>query len=140
MRGMRDLFAVLGITYLAFCVRLAARIINRREKWATRLLAVLIATPVLYVLSFGPACWLTAIDNRIAYTCMDKHRPPRAMMIYAPVGSFISEDWSSSASDLCCWWMTFGVRPGFAARVPTLPGEVSGVTVEPGWAPFPRFF
>lgn len=37
---------------------LAIRIVNRRERWAKRALAVLTCVPVLYVLSFGPACWL----------------------------------------------------------------------------------
>lgn len=42
----------------AFCIWLTVRIINRREHWAKRTLeTVVLALPVLYVLSFGPACW-----------------------------------------------------------------------------------
>jgi hypothetical protein len=48
----------LAASFAAFCVWLAVRIVNRRERWAKRTLAiVLFGTPALYVLSFGPACW-----------------------------------------------------------------------------------
>ncbi|MGE5193316.1 MAG: hypothetical protein ACM3U2_12545 [Deltaproteobacteria bacterium] len=50
---------VVGVTLAAFCVWLTVRIINRRERWAKwTLAATIIGTPTLYVLSFGPACWL----------------------------------------------------------------------------------
>src|SRR4029078_8555720 len=40
----------------AFVVLLVVRIVNRRERWAKWTLAGVIGVPVLYVLSFGPAC------------------------------------------------------------------------------------
>ncbi|HLJ12656.1 MAG TPA: hypothetical protein VKU82_15785 [Planctomycetaceae bacterium] len=49
--------------FSAFCIWLTVRIINRRERWAKWTLAtVIIGLPVLYVASFGPACWLTKRD------------------------------------------------------------------------------
>ncbi|HEY3963149.1 MAG TPA: hypothetical protein VGM05_01245 [Planctomycetaceae bacterium] len=48
----------LGVAFAAFCVWLAVRIMNRRERWAKRLAAIVVGAPVLYALSFGPACWL----------------------------------------------------------------------------------
>jgi hypothetical protein len=36
------------------------RILNRRERWAKRTLAAVIGIPTLYVLSFGPACWISS--------------------------------------------------------------------------------
>src|SRR5207302_1010133 len=39
------------------------RIINRRERWAKCTLATALGMPVLYVASFGPACWITSRAN-----------------------------------------------------------------------------
>ncbi|HLJ12814.1 MAG TPA: hypothetical protein VKU82_16575 [Planctomycetaceae bacterium] len=49
-RDDRRRFAVLGIW-------LTVRIINRREKWAKRAAAMLVAAFVGYPLSYGPFCW-----------------------------------------------------------------------------------
>ena len=50
--------AIFGVAFAAFCVWLGVRIVNRREPWAKRTLAtVIVGLPVLYVASFGPACW-----------------------------------------------------------------------------------
>ena len=49
----------LGVAFAAFCVWLTVRIINRRERWAKWVLAAVVGLPVLYVASFGPACWLS---------------------------------------------------------------------------------
>lgn len=46
-----------GIAYASFCVWLTVRIINRRERWAKSTLAGVVVMPLLYVGSFGPACW-----------------------------------------------------------------------------------
>lgn len=54
---MTIILPVLGLSFAAFCVWLAVRIMNRRERWAKWTLAGVLAMPVLYVLSFGPACW-----------------------------------------------------------------------------------
>jgi len=52
----------LGVAFAAFCVWLAVRIVNRRERWAKWRLSVVVALPVLYLASFGPACWLRGRD------------------------------------------------------------------------------
>src|SRR5580765_999977 len=55
------LLSTSAVAFAAFCVWLAVRIINRRERWAKwTLAATIIGTPVLYVASFGPACWITS--------------------------------------------------------------------------------
>jgi hypothetical protein len=102
------------------------------------MLAVVLAAPILYVLSFGPACWLTAIDNRIAYTDFDKNRPPQAMLIYSPLGSLACRE--SGVGNFLIWWMACGVRSGFAARSPTLPDDGRWLTTEPGGMPCPFSF
>jgi len=50
----------LSVTYAAVGLWLAVRIVNRRERWAKWTATALIAAPILYVLSFGPACWIVS--------------------------------------------------------------------------------
>ena len=57
-------FAVSGFAFAALCVWLTVRIVNRRERWAKRTLAVMVALPVLYVASYGPACWYADAHHR----------------------------------------------------------------------------
>jgi hypothetical protein len=54
---MTILLPALAVAFAAFCVWLGVRIVNRRERWAKWTLAAVIGLPVLYVASFGPACW-----------------------------------------------------------------------------------
>ena len=56
MRGMTIIvLPALFVAFAALCVWLTVRIINRRERWWT--LVAVMSMPVLYVASFGPACW-----------------------------------------------------------------------------------
>ena len=50
--------SIFGVAFAAFCVWLTVRIVNRKERWAKRMLAAVVALPLLYVLSFGPTCWI----------------------------------------------------------------------------------
>lgn len=60
MPGMAIALAVTGASFAAVCVWLAVRVVNRRERWAKWTLAGVVGLPVLYVASFGPACWIPA--------------------------------------------------------------------------------
>jgi hypothetical protein len=51
---------ICGAAFGALCVWLTVRIINRREPWAKWALGATIGVPLLYVLSFGPACNLAS--------------------------------------------------------------------------------
>jgi hypothetical protein len=51
----------LHVAFAAFCVWLPVRVFNRRERWAKQTLAAVVMLPLLYVVSFGPACWLVGI-------------------------------------------------------------------------------
>jgi hypothetical protein len=57
---MLIIFLALAVTFAAFVVWLAVRFINRRERWARWTLIFAVGSPVLYVGSFGPACWITS--------------------------------------------------------------------------------
>jgi hypothetical protein len=51
--------AISAIAFAAFCVWLAVRIFNRRERWAKRTLAAsLFGILAGYPLSYGPVLWL----------------------------------------------------------------------------------
>ena len=56
---MEILLPALGVAFVAFCVWLTVRIVNRRERWAKWTLAGVVGVLVLYVLSVGPAQWVT---------------------------------------------------------------------------------
>ena len=57
---MTILLRALAVAFVAFCVWLTVRIVNRRERWAKRTLMAVVGIPLLYVLSFGPACWISS--------------------------------------------------------------------------------
>lgn len=57
---MEAALPIFGVAFAAFCVWLAVRIVNRRERWAKWTLAAAIGIPALYIASFGPACWITS--------------------------------------------------------------------------------
>jgi hypothetical protein len=60
---MEMAFTIFGVIFAAICIWLTVRIVNRRELWAKWTLAMVISLPILYVGSFGPACWLTSHHN-----------------------------------------------------------------------------
>ncbi|MBI3865241.1 MAG: hypothetical protein HY290_25480 [Planctomycetia bacterium] len=57
--------------FAALCIWLTVRIVNRRERWAKWTQAVVVGIPVLYVLSFGPACWFTSPSGNMSDGAFD---------------------------------------------------------------------
>ena len=51
---------IFGVAFAAICIWLTVRIVNRRERWAKWTLAGVIGVAMLYVVSFGPACWISS--------------------------------------------------------------------------------
>jgi hypothetical protein len=60
---MEILLPAIAVAFTAFCVWLAVRFINRRERWAKWTLAAMISLPWLYVLSIGPAIGIASAIN-----------------------------------------------------------------------------
>jgi hypothetical protein len=55
------IIGTLSVAIAAFAVWLTVRIVNRRERWAIRLAITIGASlPFIYLLSFGPACWIAS--------------------------------------------------------------------------------
>jgi hypothetical protein len=82
---MTILLPALAVTFAAFCVWLTVRVINRRERWAKRMLVVVVGLPVLYVASFGPACWWFSKEAAVWEGCVGT-RPKVAPHAYWPIG------------------------------------------------------
>jgi hypothetical protein len=78
---MKILLPAFAVAFAAFCIWLTVRIVNRRERWA-KWTAVLVGLPVLYVASFGPACWC----------------------VFA-----VQEDWATRTAAYCYWPLTRSV-------------------------------
>jgi hypothetical protein len=81
---------VLGATLAAVSLWLTVRIVNRRERWPKWTLAVVIGVPMLYIASFGPACWWFASDGKLPtpFGGFD-FGGPYAPRIYWPVGCLL---------------------------------------------------
>jgi hypothetical protein len=57
---MTMILTTLAVTFVALCVWLTVRTVNKRERWAKWTLAAVVGLPVLYIASFGPACWISS--------------------------------------------------------------------------------
>lgn len=72
----------------------------------------LVALPLLYVASFGPACWLAARPSHEGRDGM----PSNGMVIYWPLAEHIADE--GIASRPLEWWMTVGIKRDFLITVP----------------------
>lgn len=81
-----------------------------------RFLATVFSLPVLYVSSFGPACWLTAQRELKASS---------AMFAYVPIGAVICSERESPAREGFQMWMVLWTPAGFVSQVPA---DFSGMT------------
>jgi hypothetical protein len=92
-----EIVFVLGMLAAAFGVWLPVRMINRRPGWTKRMVISATTVALIYVLSFGPACWMTKSEyTRFAppvyfpmgWACANLPRPiPEIIVWYATVGN-----------------------------------------------------
>jgi hypothetical protein len=119
--GMTVLLSSLGVAFVAFCIWLGVRIVNRRERWAKRTaVGIVVALPVLYVASFGPACWLIADYGT---------RAEALPSLYLPTGWAIMR--SETIADAAHAYALFGMRPKTVVMIPIEDGA---------YLPIARFF
>jgi hypothetical protein len=87
---MNVLLPLLAVAFAALCVWLTVRIINRKERWAKwTLVGTVVGVPILYVASFGPACWWFTIPSGEAGNfpgTNDPLPPVRARQLYWAIG------------------------------------------------------
>jgi hypothetical protein len=108
-----------SVAFAAVCIWLTVRIVNRKERWAKRTLATLLAgVPAVYVASFGPAIWLTQLDDPWA---------PLTAAIYWPLGRLAKLDGPEVVGNPLAWYAEFFARP--YPGLPDLP--ICFVPVEP---------
>ena len=81
--------------------------------WATVALVVVL----LYVASFGPACWMTAQPWWNAINNDGSDMPPRWMLNYSPFGIILKKG-DSPIKTAVIWWATFGIKRTSHAVVP----------------------
>ena len=72
--------------------------------WAT---VVVVAIPLIYVLSFGPACWITS-----------RSQMERLPMIYLPVG-WAGMNGPDGLRTAICWYACVGMPHGSTVILPT---------------------
>jgi hypothetical protein len=93
--------AALVVAFIAFCIWLTVRIVNRRERWAIQTAVAFAMVPVLYPLSLGPACWLSSkLGNPQWLTTPGE-------CIYAPLAWMLGQppNWLSDLlSGYVAWW------------------------------------
>ena len=89
---------------------------KKRAVWPWAV-ALLIGLPVLYMASFGPACWLTAQPAEDGARNDGWDMPPRWMQIYRPFGIILNRG-DSPIKTAVSWWATIGVKRTSCAVVP----------------------
>jgi hypothetical protein len=123
---MTILVPALAVAFVAVCVWLTVRVVNRRERRAKWTLAVLIGLPVVYVLSFGPVCWITTRPRLRDF-------PPQvhwATRIFWPVGRVLGDE--SQAMAAIRWWSLLGVPDGYVILVPQTPEGTTRFALKKG--------
>jgi len=140
------LLLLLAASFAASCIWLTVRVVNQRERWAKRTLAgLIVGMPLMYVLSFGPACWLTARPLRVA--------PEPAMIVYYPLVDIAHRSASRRGTSrsiptdrigyALSWWMRLGVPRGAYAMIPDpAGGGVGARSIDPppaSWQPSPNW-
>jgi hypothetical protein len=109
-RGMSIVLPALGVAFAAFCIWLAVRIINRRERWAKWSLAVILTLPMLYPLSFGPACW--------SITRAGRNQSDTFECIFWPIG-WCAENGPVFVHDVVEWYAMLGAPRGGTILIPS---------------------
>ncbi len=102
---MSMLLILVGVVLAAFGIWLMVRIIARKEKWAKRTAAGLVAgIPILYLLGFGAGC------RAIAVPLGGTVKMSSQMKIYWPLGA-LAANRDSSAGAVVRWYMRLWTPP-----------------------------
>jgi hypothetical protein len=98
---MEMAFRIIVLTLTAICLWLGVRVYNRRERWAKWTLAAVVCLPVLYIGSFGPACWWFSPGIGVTGDCVV------APAIYLPIGRvYLEADHDGVISHAIAWYGT----------------------------------
>ena len=111
--------STLAVAFAACCVWLTVRIVNRRERCARWTLAGAVGLPVLYVASFGPACWfssrthigifnLPTVYRPILATLSDRGSVGKVVRWYAEAGAQAGWQWVDISDSAGPYWVWLG--------------------------------
>jgi|SRR5579872_5150186 len=124
---MSIVLPALAVAFAAICIWLAVRFVNQLDHWTKgRTMAVVIGLPILYLVGFGPVCWM---DERTAERLSDSlvsRGYGFALMrsVYRPLLEWVAN--SRPGSDLILWYAEAGIasdaRPGIT-YCPTADGR-----------------
>src|SRR5262249_43068935 len=109
------------------------------QRFRRAAILAIVVLPATYVLSSGPACWLTAIGGEERYRALAwREAPPipSAMLIYLPLGRWLSDN-DSWPARLVRWWMAVGAPARHSIRVPCEFNTRRWLLWDREWAPFP---
>jgi hypothetical protein len=106
---MTFLLPTLSVAFAALCVWLIVRIINRRERWAKWTLAVVVGLPLLYIASFGPACWWFSTPIKLSFIGIRARRAPE---IYSPIGWSVRRLGTGNIQSFANWYATAAIPEG----------------------------
>lgn len=101
---------IFGIALAAFCILLTVRIVNRRERWAKWTLAATLASPLLYIASFGPACWIVSHHGIRSQTILIAYRPVLHCMSARREVAEVAKWYSGLAARNGWMWIEVGRR------------------------------
>jgi hypothetical protein len=108
---MEMILPALAVACAALCIWLTVRIVNRRERWAKWTLAVVAALPMLYVVSFGPACWWL---SKAVYFPSSADRVLIAPAFYTPIGRCAQWAGDGKIRSVIDRYATLGIAQGEA--------------------------
>jgi hypothetical protein len=81
---------------------------ERKPLWPW-IVALLIGLPVLYMASFGPACWWLSEPVTLNFVAVKVRRAPT---IYSPIGRLARNLGPGRISNGIHWYATVGIRGG----------------------------
>jgi hypothetical protein len=110
----------LAVAFAAFCVWLAVRIFNRRERWAKWTLATVVGLPVLYAAAFGVAIRIATFP--VPMGGVPRGTPPHACLTaFWPIGRLMEllGDSGIEKTKIMYRYMDLWMPDGWVVIVPT---------------------
>jgi hypothetical protein len=111
---MSIILPTLAVAFAAFCVWLGVRVYNRRERWAKWTAVALTFSAVAYLISIGPACWISSKLNCGTDILARCYSPLIRLSLHDVCPSFVHDDinWYCRLGADSGWgWFTGAVPP-----------------------------
>lgn len=126
MSDMVVAVAIFGVAFVAFCIWLAARLVNRGGKRGRRFwIVAALLLPLLYVATFGPVCWWVCKLSRDG----DAESPFIIGSPFIPLGR-ITVDGPFFLSRPLCKYAAWGIPEGYITYVPYDTTTLHGIAVQ----------